>query len=185
MGLPTRRAVLLGLATGPAAALVACSATGPGPDPSPDASTDADNAIRVRTAASETDLVRLYDATIAAHPSLAARLAPLRTQHAEHLVFIGPYTEPTPQSRDASASGVPSSSPSVAPSSSPSDVPSSGAVPPTPAAALRALVQAERSAAATRVDDCVAASNGDLADMLARIGGSEAQHAAALAAGAS
>ena len=149
------------LATGAAVAaggvLAACtSASSSGPEPTPTGADDPDLALRESVVTAETALVAAYDATLAAHPSLRARLAPFRDQHLAHRALVGVE------------GAVPA--PSVpAPT-----------VPGSPDAAVAALAALERAAATARGRDAVGAARWQLARELGLIGGSEAAHHALL-----
>jgi hypothetical protein len=154
------------------------------------APTRADLAVK-RAAAGEQALLLAYDAAAGQHPELADRLAPLRADHAAHLVAL------TPGASTASASPPPS--PSVTPGLAEPTSPVGSGPPPLgspPASAgtsttnagsaasdllvvLAGLASLERQAAAARLDD-LAATSGSLAMVLASIGGCEAAHAALL-----
>jgi hypothetical protein len=88
---PTRRSVLTAAAVGGAAAgLTGCTSktrTAPAP-------VDPDVALRTAAAAREQALLDAYDAVIAASPAQAARLAPLRAEHVEHLTALGATAAP-------------------------------------------------------------------------------------------
>ena len=149
--MPTRRAILQLAAVAPLAALAACGTDEAGP------ASNADDAVRQAVADSEQTLINRYDATIAAFPSLAEKLRPLRDQHAEHLAAVGS----DPVSPDQSGAPVAK----------------------TAAGAFSALTAAERKAASDRTASCGQASGGDLIWNLALIAASEAQHATQLAKG--
>lgn len=119
------------------------------------AAPDPDAAITAVARAGELALLDRYDATLARHPELGPALLAVRDQHAAHLAAL-----PAARSR-----GRPS--------------PPAVAVPADGAAALRALVAAERTAAGARATECLTAST-RLAPLLASIGASEAAHAVAL-----
>ena len=119
---------------------------------------DPDDALRAAATARERDLLRAYDDALLAAPSLAARLGPLRAEHAEHLrSLLGPAEPPPP--------------PSAAPVRAPR---------PAPGAVLAGLVRAEQAAAAAHAADVPAASR-QLAGLLAVLSASEASHPVALA----
>lgn len=137
-----------------ALALPVATAAACSSDPAPpDPSPSAPPAAADPTVADEQALIGRYEATAAAHPALAEALAPLAAQHRAHLQALG--------SPDA---------PAVAPAE----------VASTPAAAVAALVQAERAASRLRIDACVSAADGDRARLLAFIAASEAGHVPAL-----
>jgi hypothetical protein len=131
-----------------------------------------------RVAAAERALLAAYDTASSKHPELAARLSPLRADHAAHLHGLLPgavIPKPTPPPSPSASSSVP------APAMSGAPLPASAS--PTSDQTLSELAALERAAAAARVDD-VLASSGSLARVLASIGGCEAAHAALLAVGA-
>lgn len=138
------RRALLGLAA--AVPLAACtSSEGPPPPPDPDV------LLRDAAAARERALVQQYDAALVALPDLAAALAAVRAEHAEHLAaLLG-------------------AQPSAAPSAGP-------AAPVT----LTVLVAAEREAAAAHGQGALEASR-ELAGLLASLAASEASHPVVLA----
>lgn len=147
------RRALLGLAA--AVPLAACTSE-PEPAPPP----DPDDLLREAAVARERALLREYDAVLLTLPALAARLTPLRAEHAEHLVALLGGPEP----------------------SAPASAPAAPAVPPpaTAAAALTGLVSAEREAAAGHRQAAVDASR-ELAAVLASLAASEASHPVVLA----
>lgn len=154
----TRRQGLLAAAVlGSAGLLAACSSSSepeePTPTPSPTGAMD-------ESAASERNLVTQYDQVIAALPTLAAALSPLRAQHADHL---------------AALTGEP-----VAPASEQASAVASSGGPVTAKSAVRTLIAAERAAARQRIEACVAATEPGLARTLAFIAASEASHIPAL-----
>ncbi|MGR4884190.1 hypothetical protein ACIPUC_32925 [Streptomyces sp. LARHCF249] len=164
---PSRRSLLTGAAGAAGAALLTgCSDTG---------STGMDIGIplerRMREAAvrESTRLLERYDATAAAHPALAARLAPLRAAVAAHAAALAltPSDAGSP-SASASPSGGTGAAAAPAPSAEP--------VPPKPADALTALADAERGLSEARTID-LAGAPGELARMLASVAACGAVHA--------
>lgn len=165
------------LVAGPAgllgAALAGCTADRkPDGAPAPTTSPDPDDALREAAAERERGLLREYDATLAALPALAPRLAPLRAHHDEHLAaLLGPAASAEP-----STGATPGARATAGPAPSPTAVP-----PPADArAALARLVAAERAAAAAHAQDCLTASRA-LAGVLAALSASELSHPVALA----
>ncbi|MBU6245779.1 MAG: hypothetical protein KGP12_11250 [Actinomycetales bacterium] len=132
-------------------ALAACSSASP---TSADADADA-IAVRAQVADAEAALIAQYATTVAAFPELAAGLQPILREHQAHLAAMG-----TGLATDASTPV--------------------GQPPATAAQALIALADAERTAAQQRREACVAASDGELARILALIAASEAAHVPAL-----
>lgn len=163
---PSRRSLLAGAAgAGGAALLSGCSAAG-----SPDTASGISLEQRMREAAVRDSerLLERYDATVAAHPDLAERLAPLRTAVAAHAAALSPAPAGAP-SRSASAS--PSGGTGAA-----APAPSGEPVAPKPAEALTALADAERSLSETRTID-LAGAPGELARLLASVAACGAVHA--------
>ncbi|MFD6938252.1 hypothetical protein ACFYRL_31775 [Streptomyces goshikiensis] len=176
---PSRRSLLTGAAGVAGGALLAGCSDGSG-------SSDADTGVplerRMREAAVRDSerLLERYDATAAAHPDLAARLAPLRGAVAEHtgaLAVAGPVkTGPSASpSASGSRSGA-STSPSASAPAGAAAAPSAAAVPAKPAEALTALADAERSLAEARTV-ALAGAPGELARLLASVAACGAVHA--------
>lgn len=110
--LPSRRGLLAGAAGIAGAALLSgCSDGGP-----PAATPEVPLERRMReTAVRESErLLERYDATTAAHPALAQRLAPLRASVAAHAAALADDGSPaaSPPSRSASPSAASSPPPS-------------------------------------------------------------------------
>ena len=112
-------------------------------------------------------LVDLYAATVAAQPTLAARLDPLLAEHRAHVDAL----------RTAMGLATPSGSASA---TSASPTASGVQVPDDPAAALAAVAGAERTAQAAAVKDCLA-SRPEHAGLLGSIAASRACHLEVLA----
>jgi len=134
-------------------------------------------------------LVQLHEATVAAHPTLLALLAPFLADHRAHAQAIDPElaASPTPAAA-TSSSGVPASTASPSSSASATATPTGAgptipAVPPDPDAALAALAGAETAASASARADAVGAVEPALARLLASIAASRALHAYLLDAG--
>lgn len=159
---PSRRAVLIAGALLPVAA---CTGGGDHqPEPAP---VDPDVALREGAAARERTLLTHYDVTMLAESGQAARLAPLRAEHAAHLVALG---FPVP----AGSSGV--TGPPTVGSPAPAPPPATLSTAPS----RLQLAQAERDTAAAHTRDALAASRA-LAGVLASLAASEASHPVALA----
>ncbi|MEV7196137.1 hypothetical protein AB0N81_30690 [Streptomyces sp. NPDC093510] len=128
---PRRRSLLTGAAGVASAALLAGCTDSAGSDADERASV----ARRLRAAAAEDSrkLLGRYDAVLAAHPSLAGRLRPLRAEVKQHADAFAAAR--SPRSTAPSAAAAPSASPSVAPD---------------PKDAVRALAEAERELADRR-----------------------------------
>lgn len=120
-------------------------------------------AEQVRAIRDSTALVARYDAVAAAHPALAARLAPLRAETARHVeAFGGRAPATTAPAGKAGSTADP-------------------AVPPTQARALADLAAAERSLADRRATALLGVP-GDLARLLASVAASGATHVLLLTA---
>lgn len=148
----SRRALLAGSAIVGATLVTGAACTsGPEPEPAPTSSPPADQDAALRTAvgAQEADLIALYDATMQAHPGLAASLAAIRDEHAAHAESMA----------------------SVAPSTQPAPIAA------TRGEALAALIAAEQQAIALRATACEEALDPELARLTALIAASEAGHA--------
>ncbi|MBW5486872.1 hypothetical protein [Streptomyces bambusae] len=157
---PSRRSLLVTAAG--AALLTGCSAADRSPG-RPDAPLEP----RMREAAvrESQGMLERYDATLAAHPTLAERLAPLRAAVAAHVTALRPDgAPPTPAPAGSpGAAGAPKgASASPVPSASPVQVPDQ------PAKALTALADAERSLAESRTQ-ALADAPGELARLLASV----------------
>ncbi|MFJ9716325.1 hypothetical protein ACIRPQ_10350 [Streptomyces sp. NPDC101213] len=159
-----------------------------------DPSTSARERARARAAADSAGLVERYDAVLAVHPALAARLAPLRAEVVRHVTAFGGAVGGAGTSTPTPASALPSVSASApasvpAPASSAS-VPASGTVPAAPSAAVPAtakgaladLAGAERALADRRVA-ALADVPGELARLLASVAAAGAAHAYLLTEG--
>ncbi|MEV4741881.1 hypothetical protein [Streptomyces sp. NPDC049555] len=156
-GGPRRRSVLGGAAAallggGATALLTGCSGSGAGSGGEDSA---AAQRLKERAGQQSAALLAHYDATLAAHPALAARLRPLRAEVARHAEAFGP--------------GPGSPSPSAGTGAPP-------AVPQDEKAALAALAEAERRTVDARTAALAAAPPG-LARLLASVAASGAVHA--------
>ncbi|MER7464513.1 hypothetical protein [Streptomyces sp. NPDC097981] len=161
---PSRRSLLAGAAGAAGAALLTgCSDGGGSPDT--DAGISLERRMRETAVRDSRRLLERYDATSAAHPALAARLAPLRSAVAAHETALA--------SADA-APGKPSGSPSSAPAGALAV--SGEPVPPKPDEALTALADAERSLSEARTI-ALAGAPGELARLLASVAACGAVHA--------
>ncbi|MGW6401007.1 hypothetical protein [Streptomyces sp. NPDC055134] len=140
-----------------AALLTGCS---DGEDPASDGARGARSVsdtqrIKARAARDSGDLLDRYEAALAAHPALAARLGPLRDEVARHAKSFGAPARPA---APASASPSPSASPA-----SEKDT-------------VRALAEAERQLADRRAAALVDAP-AELARLLASVAAAGAGHA--------
>lgn len=158
-----RRRSLLASAAG-AALLVGCSTDGDDSGTTGGSESAAEHA-RARAAADSEALLQHYDAVLAAHPTLADRLDPLRAEVVRH----------------AAAFGGSSSTPSATATASPSA--SATAVPATPSDALAGLAAAERALADQRAKALLDLP-GELARLLASVAAAGAAHAYLLTEGA-
>ncbi|MGH4035350.1 hypothetical protein ACQB60_41330 [Actinomycetota bacterium Odt1-20B] len=168
---PRRRSLLTGAAGAAGTALLAgCSgASGPDADERPSAA----RRLRGRAVQDSTELLARYDAVLAAHPGLRARLAPLRAEVARHkAAFAEGLPEATPSSGPAG--------PSASPSTGASPVPS---VPGDEKAAARGLAAAERELSDRRGTALLDAPP-ELARLLASVAAAGAAHAYLLTEGA-
>lgn len=138
-----------------AAALAGSMALAACSSASPTSANSDTDTVRAQVAAAEGALVALYATTVAAFPELAAGLQPIMREHQAHLAAMG-----TGLATDAATPA--------------------GQPPATAAQALIALADAERRAAQQRREACVAASDDELARILALIAASEAAHVPAL-----
>ncbi|WP_037913803.1 hypothetical protein [Actinacidiphila yeochonensis] len=139
--------------------LAGCSGRGRAADASP-ATADPGAAVRRQAARDSQELALRYDAAAAAHPGLAARLAPLRAETARHAAAFGGRA-PAPGSAAA------------------------GTAPKLPAAegaVLAQLATAERTLADRRAAALLDAP-GQLARLLASVAAAGAAHAALLGQG--
>ncbi|MEV0529225.1 hypothetical protein AB0I66_37975 [Streptomyces sp. NPDC050439] len=164
---PRRRSLLTGAAGAAGAVLLSgCSSASTDADERPSATAR----LRARSAQDSGELLKRYDAVLAAHPSLAGRLDPLRAEVKRHeKAFAEGSAPPSP----AAASGSPS--PSAAPSRKPS-------VPKDEKEAVRELAEAERKLAKRRGNDLLDAPP-ELARLLASVAASGAAHAYLLTEG--
>ncbi|MEV5663611.1 hypothetical protein [Streptomyces flaveolus] len=153
-----RRRSLLASAAG-AALLVGCSG-GSGSDTAPAPS--ADERDRARAARDSEVLAARYDAVIAAHPGLAARLRPLRDEVVRHAEAFG-------GARTASPTASPSG---TARAAGPGD---GSGVPVTEKDALAGLAAAERELADRRAGALLEAP-GESARLLASVAAAGAAH---------
>ncbi|MFF1689386.1 MULTISPECIES: hypothetical protein [unclassified Streptomyces] len=154
---PRRRSLLASVAG--AALLTGCS---DGEDSASDGargarSVSAAQRIKARAARDSGDLLDRYEAALAAHPALAARLGTLRDEVARHAKSFGAPARPA-----APASASPPPSPSASPASEKDTV--------------RALAAAERELADRRAAALVDAP-AELARLLASVAAAGAGHA--------
>lgn len=149
---PTRRSVLAGFGAFAALSLGAAACTSDDSGPTPQ-QRKADDEIRERARAASAALLDRYDAVIAAHPDLTARLRPYADEIGQHLTALGGTRTP------------------------PSAVPPPGEpVPAGAQAAVADLVVREQQGADGRLVDVPAAS-ADLARLLASVSACQFVHA--------
>ena len=156
----TRRDVLAAAGLG----LTAACTSGAHPTPTP--VVDPDDAPQTAALAREAALLAAYDDVLTTTPSLAARLSPVRAEHAEHLAALQALRPTPPPARSPATQGTPSPVPRTSDRID-------------PAAAVRRLTSLERTSAAAHASAAVAASR-RLAPLLASLAASESSHAAVL-----
>ncbi|MEU0028183.1 hypothetical protein [Streptomyces sp. NPDC006335] len=162
---PRRRSLLASVAGG--ALLVGCSdGTGSGEEGTAGSPAVVER-VRVQAARDSRGLVGRYDAVLAAHPTLAERVGPLRAEAVRHVEAFG-------------ESVAASSSPSASGSASPSP---SATAPATEKDALAQLAAAERALADRRAKALLEVP-GELARLLASVAAAGAAHAYLLTEGA-
>ncbi|WP_329378663.1 hypothetical protein OG625_10600 [Streptomyces sp. NBC_01351] len=162
---PSRRSLLAGAAGAAGAALLTgCSADTPSQE---EAGIPLERRMRETAVRDSERLLERYDATRAAHPDLAERLAPLRAAVAAHAVALAPAAAGSRAPSPAAPSGAVGA---AAPTASPEPVP------PKPAEALAALAGAERKLSETRTSD-LSGAPGELARLLASVAACGAVHA--------
>ncbi|MFD4509568.1 hypothetical protein [Streptomyces sp. NPDC058457] len=160
-----RRSLIVSVAS--AAVLVGCSADPDSAGSDGGGSTSVSERVRARAARDSRGLLRQYDAVLAAHPGLAARLRPLRAEVAAHAAAFEEGTASPTATGSPSATASPSASPTV-----PADEKS----------ALAALAAAERSLADLRAKALLDVP-GELARLLAGVSAAGAGHAYLLTKG--
>ncbi|MCT4354086.1 hypothetical protein M5362_13190 [Streptomyces sp. Je 1-79] len=189
-----RRALLVAGAV----TLAGCTTDGGGARPRKPSAAEraalAEAALRRRSASTSRTLLERYDAVLAAHPSLTARLSPLRTAVAAHTAALAEGAEakaapsadtaPSAGTRTADtvegrAAGPSAQAPSAGASASSPPAP---AVPADPAAALKELAAAVRSTADTHTATLLDAPP-EYARLLASVAAAGAVHAYLLTEG--
>ncbi|MFB7599579.1 hypothetical protein [Streptomyces sp. NPDC056160] len=194
-----RRRSLLASAAG-AALLAGGSACSAGSDGSGSVGGGPSLADRVRAAAARDSqgLVRRYDAVLAAHPSLAGRLGPLRAEVVRHVAAFGGTDRSSPSATNAPGSPAPvSPAGSRTPTATATDAVRAAAgatgpaAPPGPAGATvpagekdarAGLAAAERSLADRRTEALLQVP-GELARLLASVAAAGSVHAYLLTEG--
>ncbi|MFF5705739.1 hypothetical protein ACFY7H_25140 [Streptomyces sp. NPDC012794] len=174
---PSRRSLLAG-AAGAAGAVLLTGCTGGGDASGADGGIPLERRMREDAVRDSERLLERYDATAAAHPGLAGRLAPLRAAVAAHTAALAfadpaarePAARPGPPSAAASGAAAPAPGAPGAPAAGGEPVPQQ------PAEALSALADAERSLSEARTI-ALAGAPGELARMLASVAACGAVHA--------
>ncbi|MFC5639264.1 hypothetical protein [Streptomyces bullii] len=167
---PRRRSLLAVAST--AVVLAGCSAGSEDSDATGGSRPSAAKRARARAARDSAGLVEQYDAVIAAHPGLTARLRPLREEVVRHVeAFGGAGRASSPTASDASP---PSAASAASPSPSPSVSPSID-VPGNEKDALAALASAERDLADRRTRELLELP-GEEARLLASVAAAGAAH---------
>ncbi|MEU6099025.1 hypothetical protein [Streptomyces sp. NPDC047079] len=149
-----------------AGAALAAGCSGTSDEAGPGRGSSAADRVRARAARDSEELAERYATVIAAHPSLAARLGPLRAEVLRHAQAFGGR---------AGASASPSASAPVSPGASASASPGASAVPADPGAALAGLAAAERALADRRADALLDVP-GEPARLLASVAAAGAAH---------
>lgn len=170
---PRRRSLLASAAGAGAALLTGCSASDSSSETTKEATSAADRA-RARAARDSEGLAARYEAVLAAHPALAARLSPLRAEVVRHAEAFGggKRASAAPSASASSASSSPTASASA---------PAAG-VPAREEDALAELASAER-ALADRRTKALEEVPGELARLLASVAAAGAVHVYLLAEG--
>ncbi|MFE5791269.1 hypothetical protein ACFQ8C_01705 [Streptomyces sp. NPDC056503] len=194
-----RRALLVAGASAAAAALTGCTSEDAGPR-RPSAAEEAAAreaervaraaaALRRRAVTASRTLLDRYDAALAAHPALHARVAPLRASVAAHVRALGEGDRPAATPGTATGTATPAATGSDTGTGSPSAAPTAGtgtagkAVPADPKAALRELAGAARAASDAHTAELLAAPP-EYARLLASVAAAGATHAYLLTEGA-
>ena len=165
--------------------LAGCSGGGTGPAGARRIAGEPGVAEQEQAVRDSTALLARYDAVAAAHPSLAARLAPLRAETARHVRAFGgtppalsPAATPSPTpsaSRSASPSPSPAPSATATATATTSSAPGAPAVPRSSAKALASLASAERALADRRAAVLLDVPGG-LARLMASVAAAGAGH---------
>ncbi|UXX95663.1 hypothetical protein N7U49_34310 [Streptomyces sp. AD2-2] len=164
---PRRRSLLVSAA---GAALLAGCSSGADDSGTTGGSASAAEHARARAASDSEALLRHYDTVLAAHPTLAPRLDPLRAEVVRHTTAFGGSSAPPSATATASPSATASST-------------SSTAAPANEGDALAGLAAAERSLADRRAKALLDLP-GELARLLASVAAAGAAHAYLLTEGA-
>ncbi|MET9565549.1 hypothetical protein [Streptomyces tauricus] len=164
---PRRRSLLAGTAGAGAVLLAGCSGSD-SDSGTTGASASAAARARARAARDSEQLARRYEAVLAAHPALSARLSPLLAEVERHAEAFGGGKRAS-GSASASASAAPAGDPSAGASASPG-------VPATEKEARGELAAAERALADRRLK-ALPDVPGELARLLASVAAAGAGHA--------
>ncbi|WP_329198780.1 MULTISPECIES: hypothetical protein [unclassified Streptomyces] len=167
---PSRRSVLAGAAGAAGAALLTGCTGESGANPE-DNGIPLERRMRENAVRDTERLLERYDATTAAHPDLAGRLAPLRAAVAAHHAALAVSGSAPP-----AGAGAPSASSSGSAPSAGTPAPRSAPVPATAAEALTELADTERSLSEARTI-ALAGAPGELARLLASVAACGAVHA--------
>ncbi|WP_020138832.1 hypothetical protein [Streptomyces sp. 351MFTsu5.1] len=171
---PRRRSLLASVAGG--VLLTGCSAGAGSGEEGTSGSPSVAERVRARAARDSRGIVERYDAVLAAFPTLAERVGPLRAEAVRHAEAFGQTApKPSPSPSD-SPSGTPDGA-SPSPSASPSV-----AVPATEKDALVQLAAVERELADRRAKALLDVP-GELARLLASVAAAGAAHAYLLTEG--
>ncbi|MEU6032870.1 hypothetical protein ABZ825_38780 [Streptomyces tauricus] len=170
---PRRRSLLAGAAGAGAVLLAGCSGSD-SDSGTTGASASAAARARARAARDSEQLARRYEAVLAAHPALSARLSPLLAEVERHAEAFGggkraSGSASASESASASASAAPAGDPSAGASASPG-------VPATEKEARGELAAAERALTDRRLK-ALADVPGELARLLASVAAAGAAHA--------
>ncbi|MFF2023328.1 hypothetical protein ACFVW2_16200 [Streptomyces sp. NPDC058171] len=174
---PRRRTLLAGVAGVSLAATVTTGCTSDADDPSGTTKKQASAAerARVRTADESRDLGERYDRVLAAHPSLAKRLTPLRAEVASHeKAFARTGRSASPEASTGATGSASPGSPATGAAPEP--------VPDAPREALGWLAGQERKLSGARTARALEVP-GELARLLASVAAAGAAHAYLLTEG--
>ncbi|MEW2564600.1 hypothetical protein [Streptomyces griseorubiginosus] len=171
---PRRRSLLASVAGG--VLLAGCSDGDRSGEEGTSGSPSVAERVRARAARDSRGIVERYDAVLAAFPTLAERVGPLRAEAVRHAEAFGETASKASPSPSVSPSGTPDGA-SPSPSAS-----SSATVPATEKDALAQLAAAERALADRRAKALLEVP-GELARLLASVAAAGAAHAYLLTEG--
>lgn len=171
--IPSRRSLLAGAAGAATGVLITGCSGESGAERAERRAVSLERRMRETAVRESTGLLARYDATAAAHPALAGRLAPLRAAVAAHVAALAPR----------GATAPPSTAPSVPAGATGAAAPpaATAPVPAAPQEALAALAGAERSLAEAR-GTALGQAPGELARLLASVAACGSVHAYLLTA---